>query len=1076
MKQSFKNVIAFLFFFCIIVINTYAQDKTITGTVKDGTGELPGVSVLVKGTMHGTETDFNGKYTIKAKQGDVLIFSFVGMQTTEKTVGSSSTINVTLTEDSNVLEEVVVVGYGTSTKQAFTGTAKVVKAEVLEAKSVSNISQALAGEAAGVQVINTSGQPGSTATIRIRGFGSVNGNRAPLYVVDGVPFDGSLNSINPSDIATTTILKDATATAIYGSRGANGVVLITTKSGKNGTSNIEIDVKTGVNFSSLPRYSTIKSADEYIGLSWQAMRNKGELNGVADPIAYANDNLFGNNGISPNYNSWNINNVSELIDPATGQVRNGVSRKYTPENWADYGFQTSIRTEANVKFSGGNDKTKYFSSFGYLDDKGYVINSDYKRYSTRLNLTHKPKEWLDANINVGYSYGRTTANGQSEDSGSVFWFVDNIPSIYPLFLRDANGNKIEDPYYGGYIYDYGEDGRGFGALTNSIADAELNLERSYRHSLNGNISFNVKLTDNLTYQTKFGAQYYSLIDNNVQNPFYGPASGEDTKGALYQQQRYAITQNFLNMLKYNKSFGDHNFSALLAHETNQWKRQRTYTAVRGVVNLKNGLEDLSNYLSSAGKPTGYTEDTALESYFGQINYNYNGKYFLSGTLRRDGSSVFHNNKWGTFGSAGASWIISKENFMNNISFVNDLKFKVSYGILGDQNISNIYSGQNGYDVNVDGGGNLALEVPGNDLNSELTWETSKMFQAGLEFTLFNNTIDATVDYYIKNTEDLVFDRRAAISTGNALMQVNDGKLRNSGLEFDITSHIIKKQDFKLDFSINGSFLNNELTAMPIDISTGEQKIIDVSGNYGRSVGHSIYDFYMPEWAGVDSADGNAMWTVHYVDNNGNNSFDSGEEIQSLHEYTAQNPNATILKSTTKNYNEATQKYIDKSVIPTIQGAFRLNAEIHNVSISALFGYSLGGYAYDGAYANLMDNDQIGNNNWHTDIRNAWKQPGDVTNVPRLYSNENIFVNSTSSRFITSTDYLNLSNLRVSYSVPSSYFSKIGLKGINLFAQGDNLFLLSARDGFNPSTSETGASSTYRYSPLTTISFGAKIKF
>jgi len=1058
-------------FLALAVHLVYAQERTISGTVSDAEGPLPGVNVLLKNTTTGVETDFDGNFTIIANTGDVIVFSYVGYKTVEKTIGDSNTINILLEEDSNVLEEVIVVGYGTSTKQAYTGTAKTVKSEQLETKSFANVTQALAGEAAGVAVFNTSGQPGSSATIRIRGFGSINGNRDPLFVVDGVPFFGSFNSINPADIETTTILKDATATAIYGSRGANGVVLITTKSGKKGHSSIEVDIKSGINFNGLPRYEKIESPEQFIGLAWQALYNNGDIAGSSNPADYANARLFSGAGINPKYNIWGVS-ADQLIDPSSGQVSSGNTRLYNPENWEDYGFQTSVRTEANIKFVGGNDKTSYFSSFGYLNDEGYIINSNYRRLTSRLNLKHEPTKWLKANVNVGYTYGKTINNGQSEDSGSIFWFVDNIPSIYPLFERDANGDKIIDPHYGGYVYDYGI-GRGFGSLTNSIADATYDLSREKRHSFNGNVSFTVKFSDNLSFQSRYGAQFYTLVDDNIGNPFYGASASQG--GSLFKQNRELTTQNLLNMFTYENSFGDHNLKIIAAHESNKFKRQRTFFGVSGVVNLINGLDDPSNYVNSNGKPGGYVEEENLESIFGQINYNLNRKYFVSASIRTDGSSRFAKDKWGTFGSIGGSWIVSKEEFMDNLEFVNNFKVKASYGIVGDQAGAPRYSGRGGNDIDVDADGNISLPIRPID-NPDLTWESSKMFQTGLELGLFNGRIDATFDYYVKNTTDLFFENRIPISSGDAIFVVNDGKLRNSGFEFDINTKLIEKDNFKLTFGINGEFFNNKLTQMPIDLATGEEKILDQQGNYGRANGQSIFDFYMREWAGVDSADGRAMWFVNYDDVNNNNTLDAGEEIGNLTQYLSANPNATILETTTKTYQEATQRFTGHSAIPTVRGAFRLNAEIHNFSLSTLFGYSLGGHAYDGAYSSMMAHRQVGNNNFHTDILNAWKNPGDVTDIPRLHSDREINVNSTSTRFLTSTDYLSLSNVRLGYNFPKDVTDKLNLNTLNIWLSGDNLFLLSARDGFNPATSETGSSSTYRYSPLTTLSLGLKVRF
>lgn len=1067
MKTKFNGILTLLL--ALVMQISFAQEKTVSGIVSDNSGGLPGVSIIVKGTTKGTDTDFDGKYSIRTKVGDVLVFSYVGFENVERTVGFSNIINV-LMKEGNVLEEVVVVGYSTTTKQSYTGTAKVVNSENIIAKSFSNISQSLAGEVAGVNVINTSGQPGTTSAIRIRGFGSVNGNRAPLYVVDGVPFSGSINSINPGDIQTTTVLKDATATAIYGARGANGVILITTKKGKAGTSSIDVSLRTGINYDGLPRYDVLESPEEYIETSWEAMANRGSRLGF-DPIAYANANLFGGRGIDPSYNMWNVNNVDELIDPNTGRVRSGVTRRYDPENWEDFGFQSSTRNEINLNMSGGSEDTKYFSSFGYLNDVGYIIGSDYKRYTTRLNLTHKPTEWLTASANIGYAYSKTTSNGQSADSGSIFWFVDNIPSIFPLFLRDSEGNLVEDTIYGGFVYDYGV-GRGFGALTNSIADARYDKNQNNRHELNGSISFNFEIMDGLTFENTYGVQYSMTQADNINNPFYGSAAQQG--GSIFKRFSESISQNFLNLLRYKKDFGNSNMEVLLAHETNQWDFDTSTASKQQLVNVFGGDESLNNYVITSAPSSGYTDEVNIESYFAQVNYSINDKYYFTGSVRRDGSSRFTNDKWGTFGSVGASWILSKEDFMSSYDFINFLKLKVSYGLVGDQAGVGFYNYQNNYDIgNLNDEISLIVRAIG---NPDLTWETSKMFQIGTEFTLFDNIFDGSIDYYIKNTDDLIFQRRDAPSTGDAILTVNDGNLRNSGLEFDLTSKIVNKENFQLSFSINGELLSNELTKMPIDPSTGSEKVLDIAGNYGRAVGRSIFDFYMREWVGVDPANGDPLWNLYYHDANNNGVVDSGEGIQSLYEYQQLNPNNAISSTTTNSYSAATQKFIGKSAIPDVRGAFRLSGRVHNFDFSTQFTYSLGGYSYDGAYAGLMDNDQVGNNNWHTDIRNRWQQPGDITDVPQLISNLNPQVNSASSRFITSSNYLALNNIRVGYTIPSKYLGKSGLSNINIWMSGDNLFLLSKRDGFNPSTSETGASSVYRYSPLSTVTLGVNLKF
>ncbi len=1067
--RKISLLLVFLGFIGLQVV--FAQTRTITGVVTsaDDGLTLPGVSVVVEGSTLGIITDMDGKFTLKIpNSAKALLISFVGMASEKVIITNSNSYKVSMKSEAVAVDEVVVVGYGTTTKQSFVGSVKTIKTENIQVKSVSNVSQSLAGEAAGVQVINTSGQPGSSATVRIRGFGSVNGNRDPLYVLDGVPFSGSLNSINPNDIESTTVLKDATATAIYGSRGANGVILLTTKAGKVGTSVIEVDLKTGMNISSLPRYSTIKSPEQYIGLSWEALYNKGVALASGDPVKYANDNLFTPSTIDPKYNMWNAT-AANLIDPATHNYISGVTRKYSPENWEDYGFQNSSRNEANVTFRGGNEKTKYFTSFGFLNDIGYIINSDFKRYNATINLESKVKPWLTTTAKMSYSGTETNDNGQSSDSGSIFWFVDNMPSIFPLFLRDATGTIIKDPVYGGNQYDYGI-GRAFGALTNSIADAHFNRSNTIRNQFAGNFGWNIKFSENLSFESTFGAQYYASKYNSLNNPFYGSAAGQG--GSIYKEDSQLITYNFLNLLRYKKGFGEHNFEALAAHESNSWERKIATASKEKMVHPD--IDDLNNFVIVSSPPTSYTDQVRLESYFGQVNYNYGNKYYFSGSVRRDGSSRFiGKNQWDNFGSVGLSWVVTKESFMKSLPLVSFLKYKISYGIIGEQQGVGYYPSYNTFDVS---NLNNQISISSRSIgNPDLTWEKSKMFQTGIEFSL-GKFLDGSLDYYDKNTSNLVFDRRVGPSVGYALITVNDGVLRNSGLEFDLTAHIINKRDYGLDFTVNGEFLSNKLINMPIDPATSKPKVLDISGLYGRSENHSLYDFYTREWAGVDPADGTTMWYQNYHDLNRNGVLDTGEGITSLYEYTTANPDSAISRTTTKTYANATQKYVGKSAIPKVRGAFRLEGRVKDFDISAQFIYSLGGYSYDGAYATLMDNRVIGNNNWSTDILNRWQKPGDITNVPRLSSGKDVNVASSSTRYITNSDFLSLNSVRVGYTVPKKLTERIGISSFNIFVTGDNLFLLSARDGFNPSTNEVGSSDMYRYSPLSTYALGLRVKF
>jgi len=1066
--RKFALFLLAIAFISIQVVN--AQVRRINGTVTssaDGS-TIPGVSVVVKGTSIGTITNLNGSYQLDVPQDATIItFSFVGMRTLDLPI-SGNTVDAILDSDIIGVDEVVVIGYGTTTRQSFVGSIKTIKSDNIQAKSVSNISKSLAGEAAGVTVINTSGQPGTSATVRIRGYGSVNGNRDPLYVLDGVPFSGALNSINPNDIESTTILKDATATAIYGSRGANGVILLTTKSGRTGTSLIEADFKRGVNVSGLPRYNTIKSPEDYIALSWESKYNRGVALNNPNPVAYANANLFSASGINPKYNLWNVTGA-ELIDPETRTVKAGVTRKYDPENWEDYGFQSSSRTEANMVMRGGNETTKYFTSYGYLHDVGYIINSDFKRYNATLNLESIVKPWLTTSAKLAYSGSETNNNGQSTDSGSIFWFVDNMPPIFPLFLRDENGKIVQDPIFKGNQYDYGV-GRSFGGLTNSIADAKYNKLRTNANQVTGNFSWNIRFNKHLTFENTLGAQLYASKSNDLRNPFYG--SAEKQGGYVFKTDQLLFSYNFLNLLRYKQSFGSHNIEALAAHESNAWERKLQYVQKSKMVHPD--IDDLNNFVIVPAPPSGFTDQVRLESYFGQINYNFDNKYYLSSSVRRDGTSRFiGDNKWDTFGSLGLSWVVSNESFMQSLTVVDFLKYKISYGVIGEQAGVGFYPGYNTFNVS---NLNDQISISARDIgNPDLTWETSKMFQTGIEFGL-GKFFTGAIDYYIKNTDNLVFERRVGPSVGYALITVNDGLLRNSGVEFDFSAQIINKKSVGLDFTVNGELLTNKLLTMPIDPATEKPKVLDIAGLFGRAKGRSLFDFYGRVYAGVDPADGRAMWFINYYDKNENGVMDTGEAIASLFEYTTENPDHKIDVTTTKSYASATQKYLDKSPIPKVRGGFRLDGRVLNFDISAQFIYSIGGYAYDGAYAGLMRNEAIGNSNWSEDIKERWQKPGDITNVPRLSDNFDTNIGSGQSRFLTKADFLSLNNLRIGYNVPRNLISKVNIASLSIFASGDNLFLLSARDGFNPATHEAGTSDTYRYSPLSTYTLGVRVTF
>ena len=1075
MKTKFKGILTL--FLALVVQISFAQQGTISGKVSDGSGPLPGVSVVVKGSTIGTETDFDGKYSIKASSGDILTFRYLGYLSIDKTIGASSIINVSMKEDANILDEVVIVGYGTTTKKSFTGTASVVSSENIDAKAVSNVAQALIGEVSGVSVTRTNGRPGSSATIRIRGFSSIEGNSAPLYVVDGVPFSGDINAINPNDIESTTILKDASATAIYGARGANGVVLLTTRKGTSGKNTVEFDFQSSVSSRTLPRYDLVESEEEYMELVYAGLRNTADFAGNNNPSQFALDNLFSDRGVAPLYNMWNVADGNGLIDPSTGKVISGVTRKYTPTDWADAGYRDGVRNEMNFKTSGGTDKTKHYFSLGYLSDEGFIAESQYDRYSTRLNVTANPVDRVKISTNLDYSYSEyNDATGYG--GGNVTYMLDFTPTIYPLYLRDTDGNIVMNPNTNEPFYDFGDNiagnARDFSATYNGVGEAIYNINRTKRHSVNGNINAAVEIMEGLTFETTYGMNFYSSNLDNTRNSIQGSA-GVALGGTLYKANTTYVSQNFNQILRYKTKFGeDHNFNMLVAHESFADRSEYFDMNRKGIVNLNpNAATAPDNYLDQNGVSTGNIVETSLEGYFTQANYNYLNKYYLQGTLRKDGSSRFYKNKWGTFWSAGAGWIVSEENFLSSSNVINFLKLKASYGVLGDQGNA-AYAGQLGFDIeNLLGQPSLA---PRAVVDPNITWESSEQMQVGVEIELFKGAIQADLDYYVKTTNNLYVNKRLPPSTGDAIILTNDGSLENRGFEFNVTGNIVRNRDFKLSLTLNGEMFNNQITQMPIENSTGLPKVVNVSGLFGQSQGRSIYDYYIREWAGVDPANGNPMWIENWSDENSNGQYDSGEGIPDMLVYTAENPDAVIEERITNTYSNATRKYSDKSVIPTVRGAFRLNSSYKGFSLSTQFGYSLGGYGYDSQYANLMTNGKVGGSSYHNDMKDRWMQPGDISAIPRLYSNENVQAVSSSTRFLQSSDYLALNNARLGYQVPSQFLAKTGFSSVNFWVSGDNLFLLSSRQGYNPTTSLTGQSGRYTYNPISNYTLGVRVKF
>ena len=1100
-----------LLFLVALSLGLYAQ-KQVSGVVVDVNGDpVIGASIQAKDATQGTISDYDGKFEMSVPESvKTLVVSFVGMATQEVEAGSN--IRVTLVENSEVIQEVVVTGYGTVSKGAYAGSAQAVKAEDIEKKNPSDITKALAGEVSGVQVVTSSGQPGTVASIRIRGIGSINASSAPLYVVDGIALDaGSISSIDPNDIASTTILKDATATSLYGSRGANGVVVITTKKGSsNGDdAKIEVDVKGGANMRLLPMYDVIDSPEDYVTLCWQSLYNQQRViggKGEEQSIKFANNNVFGSVGIPTIYNIWDQpgNLLVNAYDPA-GNVRPSFSPDAhrlpayeKMESWYDALFSNGMKLEATAKISGGNEKLNYYTSFGYLKDEGYYRASDFERFNTRANINYQAKKWLKGGLNIQYSYASLNNPGQNDRGSAVmndgFTYVTMCPPIYPVYVHDENGKIRTDPQTGRPMYDYGDNGsasvtedtgRPYGFGINPAGSLEWDKNRYKMHQTVASAFLEFKLYEGLKLTVNAGLQYLNQRGSSLTNKYYGDAAG---LGRVAQQQYNYLSVTSNQLLEYNKTFNEHTLRLMAGHEISYSYSNMQYGYKENIV--EDDVTELSNGVVMKDV-AGYGRTSTLESALATVTYEYDNRYHITANYRADGSSKFaRGHRWGHFGSVGAAWSFTNEHFMEGTTAADWLKngkLRLSWGVLGNQDIGDMLW-TDWYDVeNVDDGKAYVWSYKG---NSELTWERTSTIDLGLELSI-SKYLDVELDYFYKNTDDMLFFYQVSPSLGypNGGYYVNDALMENQGFEFDLKAHAIDMRNIKLDVHLNGGFYRNKMLRMPKDGTFDENgkpnyAVIQQYSLTAMSEGHSIADYYMMHYEGVNEV-GEAGYTAYYDANKGGfghdaaNLISSGDNyIQSVYEYKESNPDADV-QSVTVYGNEAVYagyNYNGKSYMPDLDGGFGLDFEAYGVTLSVNCVYRIGGYGYDNTYQQLMHSDRIGKNNWHKDIKNAWTESNTNTNIPRLSNGYDQYANTTSDRFLISMSHLGLNNINLGYKFPKKMIEKIKLSNLQLYVAADNLALVSARRGYNPMMGFSGISYGNDYGLLSTVIGGIKLQF
>lgn len=1025
-----------------------AQTTRISGIVIDNAGEpVISASVVVKGTTVGTMTDLEGKFTINVPEGrNTLVFTLVGMKTVDVKV--SPNMRVVMETDETLLDEVMVVAYGTAKRSQFTGSASVVKADDIKDVQVASVSKALAGKMAGVQVTSTSGRPGADATIRIRGTGSINASNNPLYVVDGVPYQGQLNAINQQDIESITVLKDAAANSLYGARGANGVILVTTKKGtSDGKSKVSVDAKWGVNSRAIPLYDMVSNPADYYELYWQSMRNQ-QYYSIGS--SWSNAGVIASRDLVSTLGGYNIYDVpnGKLIDPVTGKINPNGKILYQ-DSWEDEIFKNGLRQEYQVGVSGGSNKTSYYLSLSYLDDKGIVDNSGFKRITSRLRLDHNVNNWFKVGANAAYTNSKTKFTNEDGTEGSnMFYIVQSMAPIYPVYEYDANGNRLYEKN-GTPIYDFGSGNvnpshlRPVSSMANPIASQILDQETDRVNTFSGQVFAEIRFLNDFKFITNVRFDNSDNLGLVYQNGQYGQFASFGGISTRYTERSTAITAN--EMLQWTKAFGNHNFDAMLSHESYQRKYNYTSASKRNFFDASN--MELTGAIATP-QASSYETNYNVESVLSRVQYDYLSKYFFSASFRTDGSSKFYkDNRWGQFWSVGGSWLLTKENFLKPVNWLDELKFKASFGQQGNDNLNSggIVPWANQYTVKPNGD-NIALERSYIG-NRNITWEKSNSFNTGIEFSLLKSKIYGSVEYFNRLTQDLLFSRKMPPSAGYSSYPDNIGDMLNQGVEVELTGSLIRTKDLSWTLSLNATHTVNEMKKLP-----PENKEIGIdAGLFWYREGKSIYDYYLWDYAGVDS-EGKSQWYKDIVDGNGNV---TGREL-------------------TTDYTEAT-RYYQGSALPDVYGGISTSVSWKGLDLSIQTMYQLGGTGYDYTYRSLMHAGEEGRA-WHKDIFNSWTPENRDTNVPRLEKGNTGSNQAYSNRWLISTDFFSIQNIMLGYTFSKSMLNKLGISSLRVYGVADNVALFSKRKGYDPRESVSGTNGYGRYTPIRTLSFGLNVEF
>ena len=1055
---------------CLFIgIGLVNAQKRVTGNVTSSEDGLPvvGASIMVKGTTIGTVTDLDGNFTLGnvPQTATKIQISFVGMKTVLLDIKSK--LIVELHPDNEILDEVMVVAYGTAKKSSFTGSATVVKSEEIGKIQTSNAANALTGKVSGVQLNTASGQPGQTTpSIRVRGISSINAGSAPLVILDGAPYDGDLNNINTQDIESMTVLKDAASNALYGARGANGVIMITTKKGKSGDAIVTLDAKWGVNTRATQDYNFITSPAQYYEMYFGALQRDFISDGMSAEEAYvkANSAMLGGGDYGLGYNVYTIPEGQYLIgtngklnpNATLGNIVTYKGQQYTlrPDSWIDEAYKNSLRQEYNMSVTGGTDKSSFYASVNYLDNEGITVKSNYKRLTGRLKSEFQAKPWLKVGANMSYTHYDSNSlsdDGSSGSSGNIFAAATQIAPIYPFFMRDGEGNIMKDS--NGFIrYDYGDQTnagltRPILSGSNAYSTTLLNLSNMEGNAMTASGFFEVRFLKDFKFTWNSGVNIDESRSSDVTNPYYGQYASSN--GIVYKGHGRSLSYNHQQLLNYNHEFGKHNVSLMVGHESYFSK----YYSLSG--NKSNMFDPSNSELIGAivdGSSNSYTSNYNTEGYFGRIQYDFDGKYFGSASYRRDASSRFHpDNRWGNFWSAGVAWLINKEEFLD-VDWVDMLKLKASYGSQGNDNIGNNRYVSTYEIVNSSG---RPAAVPQALGNKDITWETNGNFNAGVDFELWNNRVTGTFEYFYRKTTDMLFSFPLPPSYGYTSYYANVGDMRNQGVEFELNVTPIKTRDFVWDIRLNMTHYKNKVTYLP-----EERKTMEVDGVKGYTSGDlffgegiSLYTYHLKKYAGVDQ-NGEALYYKNIKDDNGK---------------------VTGRETTTK-YAEA-DYYLCDTALPDVYGGFGTSFSYKGFDFSADFIYQIGGQVYDGDYAGMMTSPTASNKgrNFHADLLKAWTPENPNSNIPRLQFGDK-FTASHSDRFLTNASYLGFQNVNLGYTLPAKFTRTFGISKLRVYMAADNICVWSKRQGLDPRQSITGSVTNSFYAPIRTISGGLTVTF